>query len=112
MKHYPNLKKCGGFEVLYCLPNSKSLEVVLSNDAFSPSLLKTVIGAGRPIQIDKDMSPQHFVKRKNVVSTMSLCMHMCMLTFCVCMRAHSLCVCVRACVCVCVHIFMCTCLCV
>ena len=113
VKHFPKLKECGGFEVLRCLPNSKSLEVVPSNVAFSPSLLKTVIGAGRiflrPIQIDLDMSPQHSVKQENVVSTMSVCVHI--LCVHVCSQFGCLCTCVCECVCARVHVYMPVCVC-
>ena len=104
VKHFLKLKECGGFEVLRCLPNSKTLEVVPSNVAFSPSLLKTVIGAGRiflrPIQIDLDISPQHSDKQESVVSSVWVC-------GCVCGCLH-----VRVCICACMYICVCVCVCV
>jgi len=64
--HFPKLK--GGFEILRCVP---------MNVAFSPSLLKTVIGCGRiyirPIQIDLNLSEDDCQKQQgNTVSSVSV----------------------------------------
>ena len=51
---FPKLKDCGGFELLRCLPNSKSLDPVSAKMLQSPRMLKSIIGSGRifirPIQ--------------------------------------------------------------
>lgn len=53
---FQKLDGCGGFDLLRCLPNSKSLEFISTTIAQSPKLLKSVIGNGkvyiRPIQKD------------------------------------------------------------
>ena len=55
---YPKLDGCGGFELLRCIPNSKSLTVISPAIAHSPKHLRNMIGGGkvyiRPIQ--KDLS--------------------------------------------------------
>lgn len=59
IKQYPKLSNCGGFELLRCVTNSKSLEVVSPRLARVPRMLKSVIGTGkvfiRPIQKDLDL---------------------------------------------------------
>ena len=51
---FPKLKDCGGFELLRCLPKSKSLDPVSAKMLQSPRMLKSIIGSGRifirPIQ--------------------------------------------------------------
>ena len=59
--NFPKLKNCGGFELLRCLSNSKTLEVISSKVSRTPKLLKAIIGSGRifirPIQQDLDTDP-------------------------------------------------------
>ncbi len=59
-RSYPKLEGCGGFELLRCIPNTKQLEVISSNIAQSPKLLKSFCGNGkiyiRPIQKNLDLS--------------------------------------------------------
>ena len=59
--NFPKLKNCGGFELLRCSSNSKTLEVILSKVSRTTKLLKAIIGSGRifirPIQQDLDTDP-------------------------------------------------------
>lgn len=59
---FPKLKDGGGFELLRCVANSKSLEVISTTVSRLPRLLKAVIGSGkvylRPIQRDLDLKPE------------------------------------------------------
>ena len=53
---FPKLDKCGGFDLLRCISNTKELEVISVMVAQSPKLLKSVVGSERvyirPIQQD------------------------------------------------------------
>lgn len=59
--NYPKLLRCGGFELLRCMANSRALELISRNISQSPKLLKAVIGNGRvyvrPLQKDLDLEP-------------------------------------------------------
>ena len=59
---FPKLRNAGGFELMRCLPNSRSLEPITYSVAKYPKLLKKVIGNSRiyfrPIQRDLDVSPE------------------------------------------------------
>lgn len=61
LKQYPKLGDGGGFELLRCVSNTRSLEVISTTVSRVPRLLKSVIGCGkvfiRPIQKDLSMSP-------------------------------------------------------
>lgn len=56
MKSFPKLKKCGGFELLRCVPSTRDLELIPSPVCHSPRLLRNRIGTARifirPIQAD------------------------------------------------------------
>ncbi len=59
-------KDGGGFELLRCVSNTKSLEVISSTVSRLPRLLKSVIGCGkiyiRPIQRDLDLKQDESVQ--------------------------------------------------
>lgn len=59
---FPKLRDAGGFELLRCLSNSRSLEVISGTVSRLPRLLKAVIGSGRvyirPIQRDLNLKPE------------------------------------------------------
>lgn len=61
LETFPKLHDAGGFELLRCVSNSKSLELISSTISRSPKLLKSVIGSGRvfirPLQRDLDLNP-------------------------------------------------------
>lgn len=65
MFNYPKLKDGGGYELLRCVSNTKSLEIVSNTVARVPRLLKSVIGCGRifirPIQRDLDLTPDQTI---------------------------------------------------
>ena len=58
-KEFPKLSEIGGFEILRCIPNSKTLEKVSTTVSHSPQLLRSVVGNGkvyiRPIQRDIEL---------------------------------------------------------
>lgn len=58
---FPRLREGGGFRLLKCLPNSRTLEVLSMAVHVSPSLLKQRVGKSRtyirPIQKDLDLTP-------------------------------------------------------
>ena len=60
---FPKLDGCGGFELLRCVPNTKSLEMNSPTVGQCPKLLKSVIGNGRvfirPIQKNLDVEPSN-----------------------------------------------------
>ena len=59
IKVFPKLKHAGGFELLRCLSNLKSLEPLSPSITMSPKLLRSVVGKSRifirPIQRDLDL---------------------------------------------------------
>ena len=65
-KEFPKLSGCGGYDLLRCIPNSKSLEAMNSAVTHSPKLLKSIIGGGRvfirPIQQNLSMDVDEELK--------------------------------------------------
>ena len=76
---FPKLDGCGGYDLLRCVPNTKSLEVISSAIGQSPKLLKSVIGNGRvfirPIQKNLDVKPSKKASQVGVTQYL-----ICMLT--------------------------------
>ena len=60
INEFPKLEDAGGFELLRCIPNSKTLEKMSPSVSTSPKMLKGVIGSGRiyirPLQRDLCLS--------------------------------------------------------
>ena len=58
---FPKLEECGGFELLRCVANTKNLDVISTDIAQSPKLLRSIIECGRvfirPIQKSLDLTP-------------------------------------------------------
>ena len=68
---FPKLQGSGGFELLRCMPNSKSLDVISTKIMQCPRMLKSIIGSGRvyirPIQKDLSLEEEKEVDASPMV---------------------------------------------
>ena len=69
---FPKLGNSGGFELLRCIPNTKTLETISLDIAQSPKLLKCVVGSGkvflRPIQQDLGLDKEGKLDSAQVIN--------------------------------------------
>ena len=77
LDHFPRLKDGGGFQLLKCIPNSRTLEKLSMAVHTSLTLLKQRVGSSRtyirPLQRDLDLTPVDESQEMVCIHTMCLC---------------------------------------